>query len=141
MIRKLVLLFVLSVSFAGYTRLYGQDTVPDYQISGGKWRVCVSMQYSDTFQCTQGYTNYEFTADGRCKENQPGVLDGKKVAYKMGDWELSGNTLIIDPDDGKTYTFFPHTYEIIWLDADRFYSVGTEGPGGPTVYTYFQRSK
>ena len=139
--KKFYLFLAIVALCTSYSFSQAQDTLSNYKIPGGTWQVCVSMTYSDTFQCTKGYTSYEFYTDGTYRENREAVYDGKHVSFVKGKWKLSGNSLDMDENDGKTYKAFPRTYAIVWLDADRFYATGTEGPDGPIVYTFFQRSR
>jgi hypothetical protein len=119
----------------------GQDTTSTFNLTGGKWTVCTDMKFSKDYQCDKGYTSYEFFKNETFKEDRQPIYMGKKMPYVPGKWTLVGNTLTIDEDDDKYHKAFPNVYNIIWLDSNRFYATGQEGPGGPTVYTYFQRTK
>ena len=119
----------------------GQDTILIYNLTGGKWTVCADMKFFKEYQCDKGYRSYKFFKHGTFKENKQTIYMVKKKRYVKGKWTLEGNTLTIDEDDDKYHKVFPNVYNIIWLDSNRFYTTGQEGPGGPTVYTYFQRTK
>lgn len=123
-----------------YTFSWGQDRPSTFNLTGGKWTVCVDMKFSKDYQCDKGYTTYEFFGDTYKEDRQP-IYNGKKMPFVQGKWTLIGNTLTIDENDDKNHKAFPNVYNIVWLDKDRFYATGQEGTGGPTVYTYFQRTK
>ena len=103
--------------------------------------VCADTAFSKDYDCNKGYTSYEFFENGTYKENRQAVYGGKKYSYLSGKWKLNGNSLTIDEDDDQYHKVHARIYDIIWLDNDRFYKTGHEGPGGPIVYTYFHRTK
>lgn len=113
---------------------FGQDSiaVDTLNLTIGKWTVCSDMKFSTDYKCTNGWTNYSFDENGNFVENQ-----GSMKWY--GEYEFNGTTLSIKRNDEKYIKYGKNTYTIIWLDKNRFYAVGQEGPNGPTVYTYFER--
>lgn len=130
----LILLFSSCLTFS-------QDSISTRTIVGGRWSICTSTKFSKNFQCTKGFTSFEFFEDGTYKENQKRICDKTEMEYASGKWKIARNILTIDEDDSKCRKSGPRTYKIIWLDNNRFYVKGREGRWGPRVYTYFQRSK
>jgi hypothetical protein len=137
------ILFILITASTILTSSFAQnisDKTSNDLISG-VWEVCVSMEFKDTYQCDKGFVSYEFYADGTWKENNPYVCGGVTFPSYNGIWTFSSNSLVTTYDDTKCITRYPVERDIIWLDNDRFYTIGTEGENGPTVYTFFKRRK
>lgn len=108
---------------------------------GGVWEVCVSMDFKNDYKCDKGFVSREFFSDGTWKENNPYVCGSVTFPTYNGTWTFNSNILVTNYDDTKCITRYPIEYDIIWLDDDKFYTIGTEGKNGPTVYTYFHRRK
>jgi hypothetical protein len=119
---------------------WGQNTIvaDTINLADGKWTVCTETIFSVDYKCTNGWTNYTFDEKGSFVENQ----ENRKW---NGKYELNGASLSIKRNDETTgkcaVKYGKNIYTIIWLDKNRFYATGQEGPDGPTVYTYFERIK
>lgn len=129
----LILLFSSCLTFS-------QDTLTTRTMVGGTWSICTSTKFSKKFQCTKGYTSFEFFEDGTYKQNQKRICNKERFEYASGKWKMARNILTIEENDIECQKNEPRTYKIIWLDNNRFYVKGREGRWGPRVYTYYQRS-
>ena len=104
-------------------------------VTQGKWILCTNtIAFSADYQCIDGWTTYEFDDSGNFIESQ-GHLSWEGV------YQFSENSLTLDRDDPDNGEYPEIKYEIIWINSDRFYSIGQEGKKGPVVYTYFERIK
>lgn len=112
----------------------GQEsaTVDTLNLTFGKWTVCTEMKLSSDYKCTNGWTNYSFEENGNFVENQGAIK-------WYGKYKLNGTNLTLKRNDEKNVMYGENTYTIIWLDKNKFYSIGQEGPNGPKVYTCFER--
>jgi hypothetical protein len=133
-ILRLISFFILSV-----TIMKGQKQDSLSKQLGGKWSACTSMVILDDKSCQNSYTSYVFNNNGTYRENREIVISGNKQPYVSGKWKIEGNIFTIDEDDKRNYKAEPFVNPMIWVNRNRFYIYGTEGPGGPIVYTYFDR--
>jgi len=108
---------------------------------GGIWEVCTSRDFKNDYQCNKGVVSYEFFADGTWRENNPYTCGGITFPSYNGTWSFSSNNLVLTYDKTSCITRYPVEDNLIWLDNDRFYTIGTEGKNGPTVYTFYKRRK
>lgn len=131
--KKIILATILTlINFIAFS----QDTLiinPDFQLSG-TWTVCTETTFSKDYKCTNGYINYTFNKNNKFTEHQ-----GKR--NWKGKYKINGNYLSIKRNDTKFVKHGTNSYNIIWLDENRFYSIGQEGPGGIDVFTYFEKIK
>lgn len=103
----------------------------------GKWTVCTTNIFFPDYKCNNGWTNYIFYDDGTFLETQSEIKAN-------GIYKINGNSLFIKRNDisdkGSKTTYQGSTYQIVWLDKNRFYNKSKDGPEG-IVYTYFERIK
>lgn len=106
----------------------------------GKWDVCTRMTLDSLEDCSSNvYLTYEFHSDGTYSDSREYTVYGKKYKYH-GVWSFNGTVLMIDAADENGITIPPHYYEIFWINDYLLYTKGTEGPDGPTVYTYYKKN-
>jgi hypothetical protein len=119
--------------------LFGQNKDSLSKQLAGKWTACISMELLDNKPCKSPYTTYQFDINGTYRQNREAINEGKKQSYVHGKWKLEGNAFTIDENDTKNGKSEPFVSPMVWVNKNRFYIYGTEGPGGPVVYTYFDR--
>ena len=130
--RKLIV-FCICISSSIYCISQTDSTI------NGKWYVCYSMKLDSSENCNSNkYVTYDFHSDGTYSDSREYIINGKKHKYH-GTWGFNGTILTIDAADENGMSIPVQNFEIIWLNDSLFYTVGTEGPGGPTVYTYFKK--
>jgi hypothetical protein len=109
-------------------------------IIAGKWDVCYNMKLNSSENCNSSkYVTYDFHSDGSYSDSREYIINGKKHKYH-GSWVFNGIILTIDAADENGISIPAQKFEVFWLNDTLFYSEGTEGPGGPTVYTYFKKN-
>ena len=120
-------------------KVRGQDSTyaDTFNLTNGKWTVCTSVKFSADYKCTNGWTNYNFYGDGT-------FLEIQKDIKANGTYKFKGVSLFIkrnDISDKESQTTYQGaTFDIVWLDKNRFYIKSNDGPEG-IVYTYFERIK
>jgi hypothetical protein len=130
-LKKCLVLITLNLTVSIFS-IAQNDTL---DITNGKWTLCSNTaEFSTDYKCINGWTTYEFDYSGNFIESQ-GPLSWQGV------YQFSGNSLTLDRDDPKNGEYPEIKYDIIWINSDRFYSIGQEGKKGPVVYTYFERIK
>jgi len=105
----------------------------------GKWAVCTEVKFSQDFKCDKGYITYELFPNGTFKDPRPSFDGDGDHEFSLGTWSLKDDKFIIDYYDTENSMTPPMVYKIKFLTKDKFYSIGQEGEGGVTVYTFFQK--
>lgn len=127
-----ILSFILSL--LSFSTLNGQTKFDTTNLVG-LWTYCTTSKLDTSFNCKHGWAKFKFTSKGTFTEMQ-GINDRQKWS---GKYSLVGATFTHRRSGKKNMTFGQIIEQIIWINKNKFYSSGTEGPGGPTIYTYWQR--
>jgi hypothetical protein len=128
MIKKLTLI----IAFFSFVSYYGQTKSIDTIDLKGNWTFCTLSKLDTSYFCKKGWSTFEFKDNGRFRETQ-----GR--SNWTGTYSLTGNIFTHKRNPKYGCTAGSIIENIIWINANRFYSQGQEGPGGPTVYTFWQR--
>lgn len=115
-----------------------KPAVDSFSVAGGKWVVCADTIVVVNYHCTKPYTGFEFFKNGRYKEYPRVPADPNKEVLE-GNWTLADNEFTLDQDDDEATKEFPKTYNIVWINSNRFYANSKVGIAGPKMIVYFQR--
>jgi hypothetical protein len=113
----------------------------------GTWTVCIAgeKEFSPDYHCKIGFKSYNMSADGSYNVDIRPACNGDTAPFLRGKWKLKGDRLTLKNEDwicpkgGAKFSYSAEKIKIVWLDKNRFYTIGQEGEGGEKLFIVYER--